>query len=116
MFLYPEVKQSACVECGASEKVCPILHPKQEKSFEQAAYIVQHKDKEILRESTADGAFTAIAKYVLCSGGIVFGVELGQDLVTHHTYIERESDLVRFRNSKYVQSCVGGDTNRLNPS
>lgn len=117
-FLYPEVEQSKCVECKACEKVCPILNPRKEKSFEQAAYIVQNKDEEVLRESTAGGAFTAIAKYALRSGGVVFGVELGKDLAAHHAYIERESDLSRFRNSKYVQSCVGGGKHsvRLNPS
>lgn len=39
---------------------------------------------------------------------LVFGVELGTDLMAHHIAVEKENDLYRFRNSKYVQSSVGG--------
>lgn len=109
-FLYPFADKNKCVECGACERVCPILNTKKEVPFEQAAYIVQNKDGQVLRESTAGGAFTAIAQYVLRRNGIVFGVELGDDLVARHIYVENEIELARFRNSKYVQSSVGGDT------
>ena len=117
-FLYPFADKNKCVECGACERVCPILNTKKEVPFEQAAYIVQNKDEQVLRESTAGGAFTAIAQYVLRHNGVVFGVELGDDLVARHIYVENEIELARFRNSKYVQSYVGGGgrTNRLNPS
>lgn len=116
-FLYPTVDKENCIDCGACERVCPIIHTAKEKTFEQAAYIVQNKDQKVLRESTAGGAFTAIAKYVLCNNGVVFGVELGTDLTAHHIVVEAENDLYRFRNSKYVQSSVGGVlTDRLSPS
>lgn len=111
-FLYPVVNTKKCVECGACERACPILNPRPEKVFEQAAYVVQNKNENILRESTAGGAFTAIADYVLRQEGVVFGVELGKDLVARHVYIEQETELSRFRNSKYVQSYVGEDTFR----
>lgn len=106
-FLYPAVNKTTCINCGACEKVCSILHVKPERKFEQEAYIVQNKDQKVLRESTAGGAFTAIAKYALRHGGVVFGVELSNQLVAHHIYVETEKDLARFRNSKYVQSNVG---------
>ncbi len=116
-FLYPAVDEETCVNCGACERVCPIIHTARENFFEQAAYIVQNKDPKVLRESTAGGAFTAIAKYVLRNNGVVFGVELGTDLTAHHIAVEAEKDLHRFRNSKYVQSSVGGVlTDRLSPS
>ena len=111
-FLYPQVNQEICVNCGACERVCPIINSKKEELFEQEAYIVQNKGAVVLRESTAGGAFTAIAKYVLCKNGVVFGVELGTNLVTRHIAVEQENELSRFRNSKYVQSSVGGGTHR----
>lgn len=45
---------------------------------------------------------------VLHNNGVVFGVELGTDLTARHVAVEKENDLYRFRNSKYVQSSVGG--------
>lgn len=111
-FLYPTVDKTKCIDCGACERICPILNAKPEQKFEQKAYIVQNKDQKVLRESTAGGAFTAIAKYALRHDGVVFGVELSDQLVARHIYVETEKDLTRFRNSKYVQSDVGKDTFR----
>lgn len=109
-FLYPNIDENNCIDCGACERVCPILKEKPEKKFKQEAYIVQNRNQKVLQESTAGGAFTAIAKYVLKRDGVVFGVELSNNLVAHHIYVENEEELARFRNSKYVQSDVGGDT------
>lgn len=106
-FLYPTVDKEACVNCGACDRVCPILNNVPEKPFEQKAYIVQHKDSQILRESTAGGAFTAIAKYTINNGGVVFGVAYDDNFKVHHTLITKIDDIARFRNSKYVQSDVG---------
>lgn len=109
-FLYPIVNQKNCINCGVCEKVCPILNCKDKKPFEQKAFIVQNKDEKVLQESTAGGAFTAIAEYVIKMGGVVFGVELNKDLVAHHIYVDNIEELKRFRNSKYVQSAVGRET------
>jgi len=108
-FFYPEIDKNKCVECKACEKVCPILNKQAERIFNQKAYIVQNKDEQVLRESTAGGAFTAIAEYVLSHAGVVFGVELNSDFVAQHICIEEKSEIYRFRNSKYVQSYLGGD-------
>lgn len=109
-FFYPQINQEVCVNCGACDQVCPIINSKKEEPFKQEAYIVQNKDAVVLRESTAGGAFTAIAKYILHKEGIVFGVELGKDLVARHVGVEQENDLLRFRNSKYIQSSIWGDS------
>ena len=45
-FLYPTVDKENCIDCGACERVCPIIHTAKEKPFEQAAYIVQNKDQK----------------------------------------------------------------------
>lgn len=112
---YPEVDQSKCIECGMCEKVCPIANPVVEKPCFQMAYLVQHKDKEILRQSTSGGAFTAIATEIIKQGGIVYGagvvsnktysVDLAELKVEHFPVFEA-GDLSKFRNSKYVQSYI----------
>ena len=38
----------------------------------------------------------------------MFGVELSKELAARHIFVENESELYKFRNSKYVQSIVGG--------
>lgn len=107
-FLYPQVNQDTCINCGLCEKVCPIInHVPREKNDNQEAYLMQHNDDEICRQSTAGGAFTGIASYVIEKGGIVFGVEMTEDYKVRHTSVETVDDLKKFRNSKYVQSRIG---------
>ena len=117
-FFYPFVEIASCINCGACERVCPVINAKPESEqimnhiIKQRGYVVQNRNSHVLRESTAGGAFTAIAKYVINRGGVVFGVELSDDLIARHVYIETEEELSRFRNSKYVQSFMGGGTHR----
>lgn len=106
-FLYPIVDFAKCVQCSACERICPMLSKRPEIPFEQEGYIVQNREEQVLRESTAGGAFTSIARYVLHQNGVVFGVELDKELLPHHIFVESEAELFRFRNSKYVQSVVG---------
>lgn len=73
----------------------------------QRAVILQHKNIEVCKQSTAGGAFTAIAEYVINNNGIVYGVELEENLDVKHISVEKNSELYKFRNSKYVQSKVG---------
>ena len=103
-FRYPVVDTEKCIDCHLCEKVCPILHPVDEIVSEQKGYIVQHRNNEILRESTSGGAFTAIASWVLSKGGVVFGAAYDDNLIVHHTYVNNFADLKKFRNSKYTQS------------
>ena len=103
-FLYPFIDETSCIGCNLCESVCPILNKKEENPFYQEAYVAQHKDEKILRESTAGGAFTAIAEYVISQKGVVFGASMTKEFVVKHTYVEDVEGLALFRNSKYVQS------------
>lgn len=116
-FVYPHVDMNACVNCHLCEKVCPVINVRTDKAgseFQQKGYIVQNKNAEVLRQSTSGGAFTAIAEYILSKGGVVFGVELTKNLfekpsAARHIWVEREADLKKFRNSKYIQSYIDPD-------
>ena len=100
-FLYPVVDKSRCVECNACNTVCPIQSPVDEKEKLQKAYLVQHCDEKVRLDSSAGGAFTAIATVV------VFGAAYDENFHVQHTYIEAVDELKKFRNSKYVQSELG---------
>lgn len=106
-FLYPSANTQTCINCGKCEAVCPIINAEKESAFEQEAYIIQHKDSEILKDSTSGGAFTAIAESILEKGGVVFGAGYGEGFRVIHRSAENSRELHTFRNSKYVQSDKG---------
>lgn len=103
-YFYPIVEAERCIHCGLCNKVCPIQTPVIEKRIEQKAYLVQHRNEKIRLDSSAGGAFTAIATVIIKKGGVVFGAAYDDNYRVHHTWIETVEDLVKFRNSKYVQS------------
>lgn len=70
-------------------------------------FVIQSKDSKIRRESTAGGAFSEIAKYVIHQGGVVFGAAFDEKMRVTHQYVEDEAELRIFRGSKYVQSQPG---------
>ena len=103
-FLYPCVDADRCIGCGLCEKHCPVTAAGADEPFPQEGYIVQILDEEVRRQSTAGGAFTAIARHVLQQGGVVFGAAYTEGFKVRHVGVDREEELWRFRNSKYVQS------------
>lgn len=103
-FIYPYIKKNMCIECKASERICPIKNPVKEKKVPQKAFLVQHKDENIRMDSSAGGAFTANAMVILDKKGVVFGAAYDDNFEVHHIYVENKKDLKKFRNSKYVQS------------
>lgn len=106
-FLNPVVNNSLCVECGLCEKACPAIGPTSEPTAIQRAYLIQHEDETIRRQSTSGGAFTAIAQSIIDEGGIVYGACM-KDGMVFHIGVEKTEDLALFRNSKYVQSDMKG--------
>ena len=71
------------------------------------SFVVQHKDVEVLRNSTSGGFFTAISKWAIAQGGGVFGATFGDDMELKHSYAETLEECRKFRGSKYVQSLIG---------
>lgn len=105
---YPVVDADHCIECRACELACPVLHPKEERSRAQRAFLIQHQDTEILLQSTSGGAFTAMAESVIDAGGMVYGAGYrGLVPTVCHFGVESKEELAAFRNSKYVQSSIG---------
>lgn len=106
-FRYPEVNKDICIDCHLCEKVCPIINVEDDTPKPQRAFLLQHRDAQVLKESTSGGAFTAIATWVINQGGVVFGAAYDKDFQVTHQCVDRVEELRIFRNSKYVQSNVG---------
>lgn len=105
-FLYPQVNQELCIECGLCENVCPELHQNEEK-LPDYVYAAKHSDETIRKESSSGGIFSLLADAVIDAGGVVFGARFDADWNVIHDYTETHEGLKAFRGSKYVQSKIG---------
>lgn len=70
------------------------------------AYAAINGDLNIREKSSSGGIFYLLAEYVICSGGVVFGVKYDENWEPVHDYAECIDDVLGFLGSKYVQSCV----------
>jgi len=108
-FLYPVVNHKICVECGACEKVCPIIHADIHTALgsETSAYACYNRNEYVRRDSSSGGFFTLIAEYVINHKGVVFGAKFDKNWKVFHSYTETIEGIDDFRRSKYVQSYIG---------
>lgn len=112
-FIYPNIDESKCINCGICLNVCDFRkEPKTESNIEKAYSLVVN-DKNILRNSSSGGAFTALSDVVLSRSGYVVGSIMDRNFNIKHIVAnnERERDLMR--ESKYVQSCTLGIWRRI---
>lgn len=105
-FLFPEIDEGKCINCGICQKVCPIIKEKQTHDV-FAAYAVQNRNNKIRKVSSSGGAFTALAEKVIERNGVVFGAKFNKDFEVVHGFTETKDGLAAFRGSKYVQSRIG---------
>lgn len=118
-FWYPQIDEHTCIECDLCEKVCPVIKTKvknQESddrksgllSRETKAYAAINKDDNVRINSSSGGVFSALAEYVLETGGVVFGARFSDDFrKVRHVAIFTKNELELLRGSKYVQSEIG---------
>jgi len=105
-FSYPAVDTTKCVHCGHCTAICPILRERPAGPV-PAVFAAWNKDDGIRKDSTSGGVFSALAEYVLESGGVVFGAALDGKQHLRHVACFRKEDLWRLRGAKYVQSDLG---------
>ena len=103
-FLYPIVDSKKCIDCGKCIQVCPMInHPKQTSYLH--AYAGYSKETSIIEKCASGGICTAISKYVIENGGVVFGVRYQEDYIkSEYSKAETLEELESFMTSKYVQS------------
>ena len=107
-FIYPEINVDVCVDCGLCKSVCPIIDGTQNIMHKPiATYAAWNKDKKVVRNSSSGGLFTTIAEWVLSQDGVVYGAAFDENMQVEHIRIEKRTDLVKLRGSKYVQSYIG---------
>lgn len=106
-FLYPQIDEKLCIDCGLCEKTCPVFN-ESEFTTSPKAYAVKNTDENIRMQSSSGGIFTAVAEKILAEGGVVFGAAFTDDFrAVKHIAVENTEDLHKLRGSKYVQSRIG---------
>ena len=106
-FLYPQVREESCIDCGLCEKVCPVLHPSEAKE-PQRIYASRNVNESERQASSSGGVFILLAKQVILQGGVVFGVTFDNAWNPVHSFSETIEGLSQFQGSKYVQSRIDG--------
>lgn len=110
-FWYPIVDLDKCIQCGLCEKACPYNRddhgiPVENKIYITQFFAVQIKEQGLLKLVSSGGAFQALAKAILASGGIVYGaVQENVDRI-FHLRVTNENELKKTRRSKYFQSDI----------
>lgn len=113
-FLQPYINSSLCIECGVCEKVCPVLHPFEERNPIEV-YAAKTED-EVRLHSSSGGIFPLLAEYIIDQGGVVWGVawDLSEEIpVAKHKCISTKEELSQLKGSKYVQSELGYSYNEI---
>lgn len=107
-FLYPEIDETVCIDCGKCSRTCPVLKSSTESGDVPKSYAAYNKDNDIRLKSSSGGIFALLAQQTLSKGGVVFGAAFTDDFyAVKHIAIESVDDLPRLMGSKYLQSEIG---------
>lgn len=110
-FWYPTVDTMKCIDCHLCEKVCPIINVQELKRNDYSqpiCYAAEHKNLEVVFDSTSGGVFSAMAEVIYKKGGYVGGAVFNEDFSVSHYISNAKEDLSRLRSSKYLQSNLIG--------
>lgn len=105
-FLFPEIDNHKCIDCGLCKESCPVINTKQLSENITAFACFNKNEKEHLAGSSGS-VFVLLAKWIIKNGGVVFGAQFDKNFNVCHSYIENENNIYRFMGSKYVQSAIG---------
>lgn len=107
-FFFPEVVHpESCTECGACQKVCPVLFPVRKPEAETTALAACSEHQEVRMSSSSGGVFTELAHCILERGGIVYGAVYNEAYEVVHVGITTPEELSGLRGAKYSQSRLG---------
>lgn len=109
---YVKIDTTKCIDCGLCEKACPVVTPVRTNSVENMhVYGGWAKNDETRISAASGGAFSGLAQSFFRTHPndkvAVYGATLEQNRV-RHIFIEKEADISRLSNSKYIQSNTEG--------
>lgn len=100
-FEYPKIDSDICTDCGACEKVCPIIN-KATDSDAVLCGMAYAQDIKIKFNGSSGGLFGVFAELIIAQGGVVFGAAFDSDLKLKTTKAETTEELLPLYKSKYL--------------
>ena len=95
-----------CIQCGVCADNCPGNTKVQTGTTPFFAVAGAHIDKNIVNKSSSGGFFSALAEYIICQDGIVFGAVFDDRFKSVSIGNSDEHNLDDLRRSKYTESLV----------
>lgn len=106
-FATPLINPDICIGCLKCEKSCPIINShKSQNEKDPIVFAGWNKDKDIRKESSSGGIFSALADFIISKGGVVCGAAYDNNMNVNHIIIDSINDIPKLRGSKYVQSNI----------
>lgn len=102
-FLYPQIDEKVCIDCGLCEKVCHIVNSEEERSPIMALG-AQNNDSSIVMKSSSGGIFSLLAEKTIKSHGVVFGARFDEGWQVLLDYTDKMEGVGVLRKSKYIQA------------
>ena len=113
-YLFPVVDSTKCNDCGVCQTVCMYKCSIVKNSLiSRDCFVFMNINESYRLRSSSSGAFEAICNSHGLQNTVVFGCEFSSNLVIKHNYISSESDVSRFKKSKYVQSRLGNSYSQV---
>lgn len=105
-FLYPCLDSLLCIDCNVCEKVCPIINSPRVlfSQKDQLVYAGYSINKDNRCTSSSGGIFSTIADYIIENNGFVIGAAFDEYFYLSHICINKKSELIKLKGSKYFQS------------
>ncbi len=102
------VAYNGCIDCDRCVKVCTDRRVLESRgSVHPTVYAAWSNSADLRYASTSGGLFSELAFPVLKAGGVAYGAAYDEDCRVVYTSAETLEELMRLRQSKYVQSEVG---------
>ena len=105
-FMLPHIDQDRCIHCKRCEEVCPAGKVPI-KANTDAVWAMRNCNAKERHCSSSGGIFSPLARYVLRSGGVVYGAQQFSALDVRHVRVASLQELPALRGSKYIQSNIG---------
>lgn len=105
-YIYPEIDQDKCIDCGLCVKTCPVNTPVK-LNAPLKAFAAISEDHDDLMTSASGGASSVLVNSVLNKNGIAYGCAQRNYKHISHERIDKIEDAHLLKGSKYVQSNIG---------